>query len=275
MKTHCILSKQHKKALQVYLDDLYYKYNRPEWISPDPLAFLSRYPDVRDRETAGLIAALLAYGRVDQIMKSVDVILNRLGAFPYKRIREADISFFYDVCDGFVHRFAKSGHMRALLSGICGVLRRYGSLEACFLSGQCPEDASIVPAMTRFVNQLRVKGDNGEEPGHFLPDPAKGCAMKRLNLFLRWMVRKDAVDPGGWEQVDPSRLIVPVDVHMHRISLFLGFTRKKTADMRMALEVTDAFRLFSPHDPVRYDFCLTRIGIRGLESEVEPLLRVW
>ncbi|MCD6487215.1 MAG: TIGR02757 family protein, partial [Syntrophobacterales bacterium] len=95
-----------------------------------------------------------------------------------------------------------------------------------------------------------------------LPSPAKGSACKRLNLFLRWMVRHDDVDPGGWDDISSSKLIIPLDTHMHRICLALGITKRKQADMKTALEITRSFQVMAPHDPVRYDFALTRLGIR-------------
>ncbi len=97
-----------------------------------------------------------------------------------------------------------------------------------------------------------------------LPSPGKGSACKRLNLFLRWMVRSDDVDPGGWSGVDAGKLIVPLDTHMHRMGLEVGLTRRKQADMQAALEVTRAFRTIAPEDPVRYDFALTRLGIHDI-----------
>jgi uncharacterized protein (TIGR02757 family) len=95
-----------------------------------------------------------------------------------------------------------------------------------------------------------------------VPLPERGSACKRLHLFLRWMVRQDRVDPGGWSDVPAAKLVAPLDIHMHRISCHLGLTRRKQADARAALEVTRAFRQISPNDPVRYDFALSRLGIR-------------
>jgi len=95
--------------------------------------------------------------------------------------------------------------------------------------------------------------------------------LKRLHLFLRWMVRRDEVDPGGWESVTPARLIVPLDTHMHRIALRLGLTSRKQANLRTAGEITAAFRALERDDPVRYDFCLTRLGIRN-DMSIEEFL---
>lgn len=125
-------------------------------------------------------------------------------------------------------------------------------------------------ALESFCNELRMAA--GRRLSFFLPTPSGKSACKRLNLFLRWMVRRDEVDPGVWHDVPQSKLVVPLDVHMHGIARYLGFTHRKRADMRAALEVTAAFRRFAPEDPVRYDFALTRFGIR---EELEPFSRVF
>jgi len=102
-----------------------------------------------------------------------------------------------------------------------------------------------------------------------VPDPSKNSALKRLNLFLRWMVRTDEVDPGGWTRVSPSKLIVPLDVHMHRNARRLGLTQRNQADMKTAEEISAAFAKYCKEDPVKYDFCITRFGIRDDMDENE------
>ncbi|MCJ7774009.1 MAG: DUF2400 domain-containing protein, partial [Desulfobacterales bacterium] len=107
------------------------------------------------------------------------------------------------------------------------------------------------------LNSFKIK------PGHLVAHPQKGSACKRMNLFLRWMVRQDAVDPGGWDDVSPSKLVIPLDTHMYRIGLRLGFTTRKQMDMHTAIEITKGFQKVIPDDPVKYDFSLTRFGIRN------------
>lgn len=150
--------------------------------------------------------------------------------------------------------------MASFLKGIRKVLRSFGSLQACFLSGMSERDTTVLPALTLFVRELSAS--TGYNLDMFLPSPEKGSACKRLNLFLRWMVRSDAVDLGGWTGIEAARLIVPLDTHMHRIGRLLGLICRKQADMRSALEMTEHFRRLTPQDPVRYDFALTRLGIR-------------
>jgi uncharacterized protein (TIGR02757 family) len=242
------------------LDDLYARYNRREFVHPDPLEFLYHYEDIRDREIVGLVASALAYGRVQQILKSVSLVLQRMQPSPYiflkQALREALLLDFA----GFKHRFTTGEDIVSMLLGIKGAIERYGSLYTCFTAGLKKNDDTILPAISAFAKELSTE-HNGM-PNSLLPSPTKGSACKRLNLFLRWMVREDEVDPGGWDVVPASKLIVPLDTHMHRICLALELTKRKQADIRTASEITAAFRTISPDDPVRYDFALTRLGIR-------------
>jgi uncharacterized protein (TIGR02757 family) len=133
-------------------------------------------------------------------------------------------------------------------------------MKACFLANLNNADETVLPALRRFYAEIDA-GARGR-CGHLLADPAGGSACKRWMLFLRWMVRRDAVDPGGWEAVGARRLVIPLDVHIKRICTRLGLTRRRQADLRTALEITDAFRCIEPDDPVKYDFALARLGIR-------------
>jgi uncharacterized protein (TIGR02757 family) len=241
------------------LCELYEKYNHREFVHPDPLELLYDYPDLRDREIVGLIASSLAYGAVRQILKSVSSVLNRLES-PYEFLRTARRESLLASFKDFKHRFTTGEELATMLWAIGLVLEKHGSLESCFLAGLDPEHETITPALTNFVRELS-KPFNGR-PRSLLPSPALGSACKRLNLFLRWMVRNDAVDPGGWHHVPQTKLIVPLDVHMHRISRQLGLTTRRQANLRTAYEITAAFREIEPEDPIRYDFVLTRLGIR-------------
>lgn len=241
------------------LDNLYNLYNKRMYVHPDPLEFLYLYKDIRDREIVGLIASSLAYGRVAQILKSVSFILEIMHPSPYRFLMDSTYKTFRRAFEGFTHRFADGDQLAALLLGAKKVVRRFGSLNKCFVKGLSPEDETVIPAMTFFAKHL-IAGEN--KSGHLVPQPEKGSACKRMNLFLRWMARKDQVDPGGWVEVPLNKLIVPLDTHMHKISLELGLTRQKQANMVSALEITSGFKQYAPDDPVKYDFVLTRIGIR-------------
>jgi uncharacterized protein (TIGR02757 family) len=244
------------------LDELYAIYNRPEFIHPDPLEFVHQYPDALDREVVGMVASALAYGRVHQILRSVSEVLRRMGGSPSHFVLEHSPETIQRRFEDFRHRFTRGDQLAALLCGIKGLIQRHGSLQASFAEKCKLSDETVLPGLTAFVQELSEEARDGLMM--LLPSPAKGSACKRLNLFLRWMVRFDDVDPGGWSGVGARKLIVPLDTHMHRIGLEVGLTRRKQADMRAALEVTRAFQTISPEDPVRYDFVLTRLGIRDI-----------
>ena len=251
------------------LDDLYVRYNRREFVHPDPLAFLYHYKDVRDREIVGLIASALAYGRVNQIMKSVGRVLEQMPA-PHAFLQQASLRSLQKTFEDFKHRFTTGSELAALFFGIKRALERHGSLSSCFLLGLRDEDDTVLNALAAFVSELSSMANHSLS--FLLPAPSKGSACKRLHLYLRWMVRRDAVDPGGWHSVDPSKLIVPLDTHMYRIGLAFGLTGRKQANIRTALEVTEGFRAIAPGDPVRYDFALTRLGIRN-DTDLNAFLK--
>jgi len=248
-----IISKPH-------LEQLYAHYNSRKWVHPDPLEFLYDYGDLKDREVAGLIASSLAYGRVAQILKSVSGVLGKMGPSPYDFLMSATPSSLRCTYSDFKHRFTTGEELAMMLIGAKSVIERFGSLYNCFLSGFNDDDDTILTGLSFLVNAIRTNLNSRNNS--LLPLPEKGSSCKRWNLFLRWMVRRDHVDPGGWDRVNPAKLIIPVDTHMYRICLLLKLTGRKNADMRTAKEITFAFRKIVPEDPVRYDFALTRLGIR-------------
>ncbi len=248
------------EKLKKKLNTLYNKYNKRTYVHPDPLEFLYSYKDIRDREIVGLIASSLAYGRVAQILKSVSSVLDFMGPSPCQFLMDSSYPSISRKLKYFRHRFADGKQFSSLLNNVKKTVNRFGSLNACFLNGMSPNDKTLIPALTYFSGQL-TKGKNS--PGHLIPMPEKGSACKRMNLFLRWMARKDDVDPGGWKGISPSSLIIPLDTHMHKISLCLGLTNRKQANMLTALEITACFKKISPDDPIKYDFSLTRLGIRN------------
>ena len=241
------------------LCELYETYNRREYVHPDPLEFLYDYEELRDREIVGLVASSLAYGAVRQILKSVASVLERMDS-PHAFLERSSKQDLLKTFRDFKHRFTTGEELATMLYGVKKAVERYGSLQGCFSTGFSNEQETIIPALSGFVKELSSVFEG--RPRSLLPSPNAGSACKRLNLFLRWMVRRDDVDPGGWDNIPASRLIVPLDIHMHRISLQLGLTKRKQADLKAAYEITAAFRSIEPDDPVRYDFALTRLGIR-------------
>jgi uncharacterized protein (TIGR02757 family) len=252
--------------LRALFEGLYLKYNRKELIKPDPLQFIYRYSNPADMEIVGLLSACLAYGRVEQIQNDLNNLLTRMGSSPYQFV----INFTgkdRTSLEDFKHRFNTGNDISDLLTLLKDVLAEHGSIEKYFLLGFNASDENTIFALMRFCDSLldkyrmAHKGHKSKGLAFLLAGPGLGGAAKRLNLFLRWMVRSDDVDAGLWCSVDKSKLIVPVDVHIARLCRILGFHNHKNVSLKTAIEITRNFARISPDDPVKYDFSLSRIGI--------------
>jgi len=240
-------------------EEAYAMYNRREFISPDPLEMLYLYSGTRDREAAGIAVSSIAYGRVAQILKSAGRIFSVLGPSPSEFLKNTGVKQLEKEFSGFRHRFTSGREIAAYLAGIGSILREYGSIEKCL--SDCLESASdVLNGLTCLAEKLRDRSGLGKN--FLVPSPRDGSACKRFFLYVKWMTRSDDVDPGGWTVIRPRDLIIPMDVHMFRICSSLGLTNRKTADLKSALEATEHFRNVLPEDPVKYDFVLTRFGIR-------------
>jgi uncharacterized protein (TIGR02757 family) len=253
-----------KRTTQIkdVLEKLYRKYNRRSLIKPDPLQFVYRYRRKADMEIAAFLASALAYGRVEQIEKSLAGLFGQMDNGPFEFVQNFDGEQKKKL-KSFKHRFTTGDDISDLLKLLQVVLSKFGSVEEFFMQGYRDSNENIIPALSRFCDLLTA-GHNGQMTRglkHLLADPAKGSVCKRLNLFLRWMVRDDDVDTGLWKAVDKAKLIVPVDVHMARLCKILGLYDKRTVSLSTALEITAGFGQIEPDDPVKYDFALSRIGI--------------
>lgn len=246
------------EGLGALLENLYGTWNRREFVHPDPLEFLYGYHDPLDREIVGLIASSLAYGRVTQILRSVGSVLMMMGDNPSK----CPPSLFRESLCGFRHRFTPGDSIADIFQGGVHLQKKHGSLGA-FVSHEVSR-SGLLEAQRLLVGEIMEGGGATS----LLPCPTRGSCCKRLNLWFRWMVRRDDVDPGGWDGVSPSVLLVPLDTHMWKVGRSLGFTSRRSPDLKAVLEITEGFRGLCPGDPVRYDFTLTRFGIRsGLSVE--------
>jgi uncharacterized protein (TIGR02757 family) len=250
------------KKLKDVLERLYEKYNHHSLIKPDPLQFVYKYHRKADMEIVALLSSALAYGRVGQIGKSLTDLFGRMGDSPFEYVQNFN-GEQREKLKSFKHRFTAGDSLSDLFESLQVALRKFGSIEELFIQGYSGDDKNIVPALSKFCGSLTA-GHNGRTARslkYLLADPARGSACKRLNLFLRWMVRDDDVDTGLWKSIDKARLIVPVDVHMGRLCKILKFYDRKSISLSTALEITDSFRQIEPSDPARYDFALCRIGM--------------
>jgi uncharacterized protein (TIGR02757 family) len=235
----------------------------------DPVGVVHRYDDPADQEIVGLVAACIAFGNVKTIRQKLEDILRRLAPHP-SRIAD-DPDRVRAKMDGFYHRVFLGEDIAALVIGARKVQRESGSLGARFVSEleaarATGADSPMREALACFCQAIRDAGGLKPHPirrgpAHLLPNPRGGSSGKRLFLYLRWMIRPaDGIDLGLWN-VDPSLLLCPVDVHIHKLSRNLGFTRRTDLSWRTAEEITRALARFDPADPVKYDFSLCHLGM--------------
>lgn len=256
--------------LKTFLETSYIQFNREEYIAPDPLLLPREYSAVRDREIAALIASCLAVGRASLIVDAARNILARMGNSPRAFLDACSKEDLTAAFGGFRYRFFSGDDIASLLYGIKVFLGNSGTLGGAFSSFVKPGDDTVLDALGALVSG--IVSASAQMPGisagavpfakNLLPSPAGGSACKRPLLFLRWMIRSDAVDPGGWDERLAPLLVQPMDTHMCWVSGRFGFAPREGApNLKSALEVTRCFRELNGADPVKYDFCLTRPGI--------------
>ena len=252
--------------LKLFLDTQYEKFHHPDYLRLDPLRCLDVFYSPNDIEIAGLVASVLSYGRAEIIIRNVTRVFELTGRSIATFATETSFARKTRLFEGFRHRFTDGYDLALLLHCIGATIKEYGSLEALFAQG-LTDEPTIKNSLDRFVRHLRRQAaclTQGRLKGveYLLPAPSSGSACKRLNMFLRWMVRKsDGIDLGVWKAVPAARLVMPVDTHVARIGRALGLTERATVNWRMAEEITSRLRRFDPHDPVRYDFSLCRAGM--------------
>jgi len=260
------------------LDDLYRSFDHVT-SATDPVHLVRRFQAPADREIVGFCAAALAFGRVASVLQSIESLLAVMGPEPARFVRDFDPARERARLAPLVHRWISGRDLIALLIVLQRMLKETGSIEAFFLQGDDPAAADVGPALDSFSTRAlatdlraaygrRVPRQRGVS--YFFPRPAAGSACKRLNLFLRWMVRRDAIDLGVWTRVSPARLIVPLDTHVIRLGRCLRLTRYTSPGWKMAADITSALRTFDPQDPVRFDFALCHVGMMNACGFLKP-----
>jgi uncharacterized protein (TIGR02757 family) len=258
------------ESLKRALEHLSLQFDWTSRIAHDPVEFPRRYGDARDAESVGLITAAFSYGRPVSFKACVESVLQRLGPHPARRLTEASLLDIVSICKGFVYRFHRSADLAILLIAIAQAQRRHGSLEAVYLlhAESTPTLRNVhafSKALRSMVNGADVERHLGPAKAlsHLLPT-SPSSASKRLNLFVRWMVRgPDTIDLGHWKKVSPSQLMMPLDTHIVRLASWLRLTKRKTVNAAMVEEVTESMRALWPGDPVRLDFVLCHFGMSG------------
>ncbi|HEY6873651.1 MAG TPA: TIGR02757 family protein [Geobacteraceae bacterium] len=257
--------------LKTVLDNLYAARSQTH-LANDPLSFCHRYQAPEDREVVGLVASCLAYGNVKIILRTLAAVFGKMGPSPRKFVETFEPERGLALFAGFKHRFNDARDLCALLLAARTMLDEADTIGEFFLGCHDKTADDITPSLTEFSAAVRaidysaVFGSREIPAGSYFsflfPSPASGSACKRLCMYLRWMVRPDdGIDLGLWRGVSPAQLVIPVDAHIQRLSRYLGLTRRKQADWRMAREITQALRRLDPSDPVKYDFALCHLGI--------------
>ena len=262
------------RDLKHHLDVFLENFPRESRVSNDPVQFVHRYDDPRDREVVGLIVSAFAYGNVKSILATSELALSYLGPRPAQFLRDWDPRTAGRRLRSFYHRFNTNRDLSVFFWMVRRLLEEHGSLENAFLRGLSPGDPDTSKAIEAFSAAMLGTGYERFYPAgelkrrigvrFLLPSPADGSACKRMNLYLRWMVRPaDGVDCGVWSGVRSDQLIIPLDTHIARISSYIGLTEMKSPGWAMALDITKSLRRLDRTDPLKYDFALCHLGIAG------------
>jgi len=267
------------EQLKPALDRLYDEFDYPN-SATDPIQIVRRFPKRDDREVVGFIAASLAFGRVASVLQSIERVLAVAGGEPAAYVKTFDPRRETAAFRPIVHRWTGGPDLVALLWLMRQMANRDGSIEGFFAAGDRP-DADIATAIDSFSSRalaLDLKSAYGRVPSrpgvaYFFPRASAGSACKRMNLFLRWMVRRDAHDLGIWATVSPARLVVPLDTHVIRVGRCLGLTRYTSPGWRMASDITASLRRLDPDDPVKYDFAMCHISMLNAKLSDAALIK--
>jgi len=236
------------------IDELAKKFETPEFIKDDPIQFPHRFKNKKDIEIAGFIASLVAYGRRELFIKK----LNSLFALAQDEPLNFILNFEPEMLGDFNYRFGKPDDFAQIFSIMRGLYAKDGGLEELFKHGH--EQGRIFKNTCDYFYS-RVKEGTGQGFYFMLPDPEKGGAMKRMSMFLRWMVRKGPVDFGIWNFMPASDLYIPLDVHVARISREMGLLTRNANDFKAVVELTENLKKLNPEDPVKYDFAMFGYGV--------------
>lgn len=222
-----------------------------------------------DAEIAAFIAAVMAYGNIKQIDSTLRKIFSALGEAPREAILGKSI---VNLQEKFIfgHRFYTAKDIQILLLALQKILLKYDTLQNFFKRNFSPLHRNVKEMLemtSADFEEIFLSNDLPISAGmkFMFPRPSRGSACKRMNLFLRWMIRKDDIDLGLWDNIPTSKLIIPVDTHIAKISRKLGLTKRKNVNWQMAEEITENLRKFDESDPVKYDFALCHIGMRKLD----------
>ncbi|MFD1140476.1 TIGR02757 family protein [Larkinella insperata] len=273
-------------SVQELLDRKVEQYNQPSFIEKDPISIPHRFSRKQDVEIMGFWAAVLAWGQRPVILKKANELVELMDGAPYDFVvnhQETDLKRFLL----FKHRTFNATDTLYFLHFFHTYYQQHDTLEDAFVPFNAPTDQradslnlcapdskeglmihglpSVGPFLEAFHNRFCDDPFFPERTRKHVSTPERNSSCKRLNMFLRWMVRHDdrGVDFGLWGRIKPSQLVIPIDVHVGRVARKLGLLNRPQTDWKAALELTDALKQFDPNDPVKYDFALFGLGVEG------------
>ncbi len=254
------------KISKLQLDKLVEKYEIPDFINDDPIQFPHRFKTVQDIELAGFISSLFAYGNRKQFILKLNELFNYTDGEPANFVKNGDFSLIKS--NNFNYRFSKPDDIVEWLKILSKLYNTSAGLKELFEYGY--NQKYSLDNMYRTVSDYfysNVRDGMGQGFYHLLPDPRKNGAMKRMNMFLRWMVRKSSVDLGIWKFIPKSELRIPLDVHVARLSREMLLLERKSNDMKAVIELTQNLKRFDSEDPVKYDFAIFGKGIEEAHNK--------
>lgn len=246
--------------LKAFLDEKTEKFNQPSFIEFDPVSIPHSFTKKQDIEISGLFAAVLAWGKRKTIIRKCRELMEQMDNSPYDFVRnhtESDLKRFLD----FKHRTFNSTDALYFIEALRSLYTDHKSLESVFFTS--PSDETVEKGLIKFNQQFFALPDSPHRTRKHLPTPERKSTCKRINMYLRWMVRSDnnGVDFGIWKKIKPSQLICPCDLHVDRVARTLKIIKRKQTDWLTALELTSNLRKMDPIDPVKYDFALFGLGV--------------
>lgn len=251
--------KLNQADLKAFLDEKVNKYNNPDFIESDPISIPHCYSTKEDIEISGFLAATISWGNRKMILRNAKRMMELLGNSPYDFIMNHDDSNL-EKLNGFVHRTFNSNDFIYFIKALQYIYEQKNGLEAIF--NQHSTEDTLQPAI-HHLNKIFFELPHQERTVKHISDPAKGSAAKKLNMYLRWMIRKDnrGVDFGIWKSISPSVLSCPLDVHSGNVARKLGLLTRKQNDYKAVAELDRNLREMDKEDPVKYDFALFGLGI--------------
>ncbi|MGL2963532.1 TIGR02757 family protein [Flavobacterium sp. RSB2_4_14] len=248
-----------KTELKEFLDEKVNLYNNPNFIESDPIQIPHQFSLKEDIEIAGFLAATIAWGNRKMIINNAKRMMDLMGNSPYDFVMNHK-EYHLDGLDTFVHRTFNSGDFKTFILGLQNLYNKHGGIEIVFANFQQP--FTMQPAIAEF-KKVFFTIDHQQRTTKHISDPLQGSAAKRINMFLRWMVRQDnkGVDLGIWKTISPAALSCPLDVHSGNVARKLGLLTRKQNDGKALFELDTNLRLLDSTDPVKYDFALFGLGV--------------